>query len=129
MFTVLGSAQTSAPVVGGTCIQPNTGHPTHGLVLGAAAPHAVRVSHASDEQRPPKRGACLRGAAEKTLLCPSIMPTHFHTILLCRVTLQGLVGKEPPCTHTMHLPYLQGLGLLPDSCLGAKQTWEHVQTL
>lgn len=128
MFTVPGLARTSPPGVGETCMHPNVGHPTHGLVLGVPAPHVVRVSHASDEQIPPKRGVCLHGAAEKTLLCPSIMPTHFHTILLYRVLerdrgkLQGPVGRQLPHTHTMPRPYLHKGWDSCQKCLGAKQT-------
>lgn len=120
-----GSAQASAPGVGGTCMHPHAGHPKHRLALGIPAPHVVRVSHASDEQRPPETGLCLPGAAEKTLLCPSITSTHFYTILLCTV-LEGMGGHWARSHHIHHhLLYLhKGRGSCP-KCVGARQTWEH----
>lgn len=35
-------------------MQPNAGHPTHRLDLGVPAPPITRMSHALDEQIPPK---------------------------------------------------------------------------
>lgn len=88
-------------------MQPNAGHPTHRLDLGAPAPPVMRMSHASDEQRPSERGVCLRGAAERTfsapLSCQPISSPSRGTGGHCRGWWAGSCHMLIPCTFRTYM--------------------------
>lgn len=122
---VPGSAQTSAPLVSGTCPQPSPGHPPQGLVLGDPAPCEWGF-HASGGRRPPKRGVCPCGAAEQTLLCPSILSAHSHTVLPCRGPGRdgGHCRARGQGAATRNLLYPHEGWYACQKCPGAKPTWD-----